>query len=114
VAQGKRKLISTKKHTKREREAEEALAVARAADRAESGGRGSGILIGESHTRVPLSGRVLGTEATEATKDQPEEPAEQEQQTPPRHHSGRTTCSQTAPAAPLERPRCGGRPAPRS
>jgi hypothetical protein len=75
VARGKRKLIGRKKHTKEDREAEEALAVARAADRVESGGRGSGILIGESRTRVPLSGRVLGTEATE---DQPEVPTEQE------------------------------------
>jgi hypothetical protein len=50
VARGKRKLISTKKHTRKDREAEEALAVAQAAKRAESGGRGSGILIGESHT----------------------------------------------------------------
>jgi hypothetical protein len=65
-----------KKRTRKDREAEEALAVARAAERAESGGRGSGILIGESHTRVLLSRRVLGTEATEATEDQPEEPAE--------------------------------------
>jgi hypothetical protein len=93
VARGKRKLIGRKKHTKEDREAEEALAVARAADRVESGGRGSGILIGESRTRVPLSGRVLGTEATEAIEDQPEVPAEQEQQTPPRRHSGRTTRS---------------------
>jgi hypothetical protein len=76
VARGKRKLISMKKRTRKDREAEEALAVARAAERAESGGRGSGILIGESHTRVLLSRRVLGTEATEATEDQPEEPAE--------------------------------------
>jgi hypothetical protein len=50
VARGKRKLISTKKRTKKDREAEEALAVAQATERAESGGRGSGILIGESHT----------------------------------------------------------------
>jgi hypothetical protein len=50
VARGKRKLISTKKRTRKDREAEKALAVARAANRAESGGRGSGILIGESHT----------------------------------------------------------------
>jgi hypothetical protein len=50
VARGKDKLISTKKRTKKDREAEEALEVARAAERAESGGRGSGILIGESHT----------------------------------------------------------------
>jgi hypothetical protein len=69
VARGKRKLISTKKCTRKEREAEEALAVVRAADIVENGGRGNGILIGESHTRVPLSGRVLGTEATEATED---------------------------------------------
>jgi hypothetical protein len=50
VAQGKCKLISRKKRTRKEREAEEALAVAQAADRAESGGRGSGILIDESRT----------------------------------------------------------------
>jgi hypothetical protein len=114
VARGKRKLISRKKRTRKEREAEEALAVARAVDRVESGGRGRGILIGESRTRVPLSGRVLGTEAIEVTEDQPEEPAEQEQQTPPRHRSRRTMHSQTTPAAPLERLRCRGRPAPRS
>jgi hypothetical protein len=117
VARGKRKLISRKKRTREEREAEEALAVARAADRAESGGRGSGILIGESRTRVSLSGRILGieaTETTEATEDQLEEPAEQVQQSPPRRRSRRTTCSQTTPAALSERPRRGGRPAPRS
>jgi hypothetical protein len=114
VARGKRKLISTKKHTRKDREAEEALAVARAAERAESGGRGSGILISESRTRVPLSGRVLGTEAIEATEDQPEEPVEQEQQTPPRCHSRRTTHSQTTPATPPKRPRRGGRPTHRS
>jgi hypothetical protein len=48
----------------KDRGAEEALVVARAIERAESGGRGSGILITESRTRVLLSGRVLGTEAT--------------------------------------------------
>jgi hypothetical protein len=50
VAQGKRKLISTKKRTRKDREVEEAQAVAQVAERAESGGRGSGILIGESRT----------------------------------------------------------------
>jgi GTPase involved in cell partitioning and DNA repair len=83
VAQGKRKLISMKKRTRKDRETEEALAVAQATERAESGGRGSGILISESRTRVPLSGRVLGIEATEATEDHPKELAEQEHQTPP-------------------------------
>jgi hypothetical protein len=47
-------------------------------------------------------------------EDQPKEPVEQEQQTPPRRRCGRTTRSQTTPAAPPERLRCGGRPAPRS
>jgi hypothetical protein len=56
--------LSAGRSTPEKREAEEALAVARVADRVESGGRGSGILIGESRTRVSLSGRVLGTEAT--------------------------------------------------
>jgi hypothetical protein len=50
VARGKRKLISRKKRIRKEKEAEEALAVARVVDRAEIGGRGIGILIGESHT----------------------------------------------------------------
>jgi hypothetical protein len=50
VARGKRKILTRKKRTREEREAEEALAVARAVDRAEQGGRGSGILIGDSHT----------------------------------------------------------------
>jgi hypothetical protein len=103
VARGKRKLISRKKRTRKER------------DRGSpSSCRGSGILIGESRTRVSLSGRVLGTEATEATEDQPEEPAEQEQQTPPIRCSRRTTHSQTTPAASPERPRREGRLAPRS
>jgi hypothetical protein len=84
------------------------------ADRAESGGSDSGILIGESRTRVPLSGHVLGTEATEAIEDQPKVPAEQEQQAPPRRHFGRITHSQTTPATPPERPRCRGRPSHRS
>jgi hypothetical protein len=74
-------ILSRKMRSREEREAEEVLAVARAADRAETGGRGSGILIGDSHTRVPLSDRVLGTEATEETSAQAEEPQEQEQLT---------------------------------
>jgi hypothetical protein len=58
-----------KKRTRKDKEAEEALAIARAAEIAESGGRGSGILIGESCTRVPLSRHVLGIEAIEAIED---------------------------------------------
>jgi hypothetical protein len=73
VARGKRKVLTKKKRTRGEREAEEALAVARAADHAERGGRGSGILIGDSRTCVPLTDRVLSTEATEEAEDQPEE-----------------------------------------
>jgi hypothetical protein len=73
-AQGKRKLLSRKKCTREERDAEEALAVARAADRAEKGGRNSGILIGDSLTCVPLSDRVLGIEATKEAEAQAEEP----------------------------------------
>jgi hypothetical protein len=72
-------ILSRKKHSREEREAEEVLAVARAADRAEKGGRGSGILIRGSHTRVSLSDHVLGTEATKETEAQAEEPQEQEQ-----------------------------------
>jgi hypothetical protein len=67
--------------------------VAQAAELAESGGRGSGILIGRSRTRVPLEGCVLGTEATEEAEDQPTETKEQEQQAPPPRRSGRTTHS---------------------
>jgi hypothetical protein len=74
VARGKRKLLSRKKRTREEQDAEEALTVARAADRAEKGGRNSGILIGDSLTRVLLSDRVLGTEAPEVTEAQVEEP----------------------------------------
>jgi hypothetical protein len=102
-------VLAKKKRTREVREAEEALAVARAVDHAERGGRGSGILIGDSRTRVPLTDRVLGTEATKEAKDQPEE---QEQPSPPRRCSGHTTLSQVTPAAALERPRRGGHPAP--
>jgi hypothetical protein len=93
VARGKRKILTRKKRSREEREAEEVLAVAQAADRAEKCGRGSGILIGDSHTCVPLSDRVLGIEATEETEAQAEEPQEQEQQSSPLHHSRCTTCS---------------------
>jgi hypothetical protein len=64
------------KRTREEPDAEEALAVARAADRAEKGGKHSGILIGDSLTRVPLSDHVLGTEATKETEAQAEKPQE--------------------------------------
>jgi hypothetical protein len=72
-------ILSRKKRSREEREAEEVLAVARAVGRAEKGGRGSGILIRDSHTCVPLSDRVFGTETTEETEAQAEEPQEQEQ-----------------------------------
>jgi hypothetical protein len=110
--EGKRKILTRKKRSREEREAE-VLAVAQAADRAEKVGRGSGILIGDSHTRIPLSDRVLGTETTEETEAQAEEPQEQEQQSSPLRRSRRTTRSQTTPAAPPERPRRGGHPVPR-
>jgi hypothetical protein len=113
VARGKRKILSRKKRSREEQEAEEVLAVARAADRAETGGRGSGILIRDSHTCVPLSDHVLGTEATEETPAQAEEPQEQEQQASPLRRSRRTTHSQTTLAAAPDRSRRGGRPAPR-
>lgn len=79
VAHGKRKLLTRKKRSREEREAAEALVVAQAAEPAESSGRGSGILIDRSRTRVPLEGCVLGTEATEEAEDQPTETKEQEQ-----------------------------------
>jgi hypothetical protein len=81
--------------------------------RVEKGGKGSGILIEDSHTHVPLSDRVLGTETTEETEAQAKEPQEQEQQSSPLRRSRRTTRSQTTPAAAPERPRRGGRLAPR-
>jgi hypothetical protein len=46
-----------------------------AANRAERGGRGSGIQIGER--RFHLEGRQLGTEATEQTEEQPVEQEEE-------------------------------------
>jgi hypothetical protein len=55
--------------------------VAEATDRAERGGRGSGIQIGERHFH--LEERQLGTEATEQTEEQPTEQEEESQdQTP--------------------------------
>jgi hypothetical protein len=66
--------------------------VADTTDRAERGGRGSGIQISER--RFHLEGRQLDTEATEQTEEQPaeqgEESQEQTQQTPPHRRSGRT------------------------
>jgi hypothetical protein len=51
--------------------------VAEAADRAERGGRGSGIQIDEC--RFHLERRQLGTEATEQTEEQPAEQEEESQ-----------------------------------
>jgi hypothetical protein len=83
--------------------------VADAADRAERGGRGSGIQIGERC--FYLEGRQLGTEATEETEEHPteqiEETQEQTLQTPPRHRLGRTH-AQVTPRP--EGQRRGGRP----
>jgi hypothetical protein len=67
VAQGKCKKTSTKKRKRTLTEADVAQAVADATDRAERGGRGSGIQIGEH--RFHLEGRQLGTEATEQTEE---------------------------------------------
>jgi hypothetical protein len=66
-------MLAKKKRTREEREVAEALAVAQAIDHAERGGRGSGILIKDSRTCVPLTNRVLGTEATKEAEDQLEE-----------------------------------------
>jgi hypothetical protein len=81
--------------------------VADAADRAERGGRGSGIQIGEHHFH--LEGRQLGIEATEQTEEQPveqeEESQEHTQQTPPHRRSGRMR-AQVTPR--LEGQRRGG------
>jgi hypothetical protein len=73
VARGKRKKVITKKR-KRTKE-EVAHVVAEAIDRAERGGKGSGIQIGER--RFHLEGRQLGTEATKQIEEQP---AEQEEE----------------------------------
>jgi hypothetical protein len=117
VAHGKRKKIAVKKRKRTPTEAEIAQAVADAVERAERGGRGSGIHIGER--RFHLEGRQLGTEATEGTEDSPaeqptkdtKETEEQTAQTPPRHRSGRTH-AQVTPR--LESQRRGGRPPPRA
>jgi hypothetical protein len=71
VARGKRKKLAVKKRKRTPTEAEIAQAVADTAERAERGGRGSGIHIGERH--FYLDDRQLGTEATEGTEDPPAE-----------------------------------------
>jgi hypothetical protein len=71
VARGKRKKIAVKKRKRTPTEAEIAQAIADAAERAERGGRGSGIHIGKR--RFHLEGRQLGTEATKGTEDPPAE-----------------------------------------
>jgi hypothetical protein len=96
VARGKRKKLAVKKRKRTPTEVEIAQVVADAAERAERGGRGSGIHISERCFH--LEGRQLGTEATEGTEDPPaEQPTEdieateeQTAQTPPRRRSGRT------------------------
>jgi hypothetical protein len=123
VARGKHKKLAVKKRKRTPTEEEIAQTVADAAERADRGGRGSGIHIGER--RFYLDDRQLGTEATEGTEDPPAEqptedpPAEQptketeEQiaQTLPHCRSGRTRAQVTL------RPegQChGGRPPPRA
>jgi hypothetical protein len=122
VARGKRKKLAVKKRKRTHTEAEIAQVVADAAERAERGGRGSGIHIGER--RFHLEGRQLGTKATEGTENPPveqptedppgeqptEETEEQIAQTPPRRRSGRTR-AQVTPRS--EGQRRGGRPPPR-
>jgi hypothetical protein len=123
VARGKRKKLAVKKRKRRPTEAEIAQAVADAAERAERGGRGSGIHIGEHHFH--LDDRQLSTEATEGTKDPPaeqptkdppveqptEETEEQTAQTPPRCRSGRTRAQVTPRPEGQHR---GGHPPPRA
>jgi hypothetical protein len=122
VARGKRKKLAVKKRKRTPTEAEIAQVVADAAERAERGGRGSGIHIGEH--RFHLEGRQLGTKATEGTEDPPveqptedppaeqptEETEEQIAQTPPRRRSGRTR-AQVTPRS--EGQRREGHPSPR-
>jgi hypothetical protein len=101
VARGKRKKLAVKKRKRTPTEAERAQAVADVAERAERGGRGSGIHIGER--RFHLESRQLGTEAIEGTEDPPaaqptediEETEEQTTQTPPRRRLGCTRAQVT-------------------
>jgi hypothetical protein len=71
VARGKRKKLATKKRKRTPTKAEIAQAVADAAERAERGGRSSGIHIGECCFH--LEGRQLITKATEGIEDSPAE-----------------------------------------
>jgi hypothetical protein len=117
VAHGKRKKLAVKKRKRTPTKAEIAQVVADATERAERGGRGSGIHIGER--RFHLDGRQLGTKATEGTEDPPveqptndtEETEELTAQTPPCRRSGRTR-AQVTPRP--EGQRHGGRPPPRA
>jgi hypothetical protein len=117
VAHGKRKKLAIKKRKRTPTKAEVAQAIADAAERAERGGRGSGIHIGEH--LLHLDGRQLGTEATEGTEDPPaeqptddtEETEEQTAQTPPCRRSGRTRAQVTPRPEGQHR---GGHPPPRA
>jgi hypothetical protein len=122
VACGKCKKLTVKKRKRTPTEAEIAQVVVDAAERAERGGRSSGIHIGERHFH--LDGRQLDTEATEGREDPPadqsledlpieqhlEEIEEQTAQTPPHCRSGRTR-AQVTPRP--EGQRRGGRPPPK-
>ena len=68
-AKGPKKMLVKKKHKRDNIEAERATTVAAVVERAERGGRGSGIRIGEA--QFHLKGRELGTKETErlATKE---------------------------------------------
>jgi hypothetical protein len=117
VARGKCKKIAVKKRKRTPTEVEIAQVIANAAERAERGGRSSGIHIGER--RFHLEGRQLGTKAIEGTEDPPaeqptedtEEIEEQTAQTPLCRRSGRTR-AQVTPRP--EGQRRGGRPPPRA
>jgi hypothetical protein len=123
VARGKHKKLAVKKRKRTPTEAEIAQAVDDAAERAERGGRSSGIHIGKRHFH--LGGRQLGTEATEdppaaqriedppveQPTDDTEETEEQTTQTPPRRRSGRTRAQVTPWPEGQHR---GGRPPPKA
>ena len=68
-AKGPKKTVTKKKHKRGDIEEERATTIATVAERAERGGQGSGVRIGEA--QFHLKGRELGTKETErlATKE---------------------------------------------
>jgi hypothetical protein len=102
-AKGKRKVTTTRKRSRVERDMDTTIAAAEAADRAERGARSGGLHIRDSHARTNATEAATEVEAEEPTPgSQEEQQPEETGQIHPRH----STCANTQVTSPpvVDRP----------